>query len=304
MILSEFYLRSCAVSEGLEFSVESVVKAILLGLVQGLTEFLPVSSSGHLVFAKDLLGVPEPGIQWAICLHAATAAATIAVFWREILDLLRGFGRGVMYALQVGSVSEAAAREPKFKLALLYLVAIIPVGLAGFFLKGTLDKMFDDALLAGAALGITGTVLWLTRTRPDPESGQTVSLSRAIIMGVAQAVALIPGISRSGATISSGILSGVKAGEAARFSFLMAVPPILGAALLKAKDIRHTAMQSSTEFVSLAAGFIVAAVVGYFALRWLLGIVQRGKLYRFAYYCWALGAAVLIWKGLQLLTTS
>ena len=281
-----------------------MIKAILLGFVQGLTEFLPVSSSGHLVFAKELLGVPQPGIVWAVCLHVATAAATIAVFWRDIGELLRGFGRGAVFIVERGSIAEACAREPLFKLALLYLVAIIPVGLAGFFLKDTLDKMFDDALLAGAALGITGTVLWLTRTRPDPESGRPVGFSRAIIMGVAQAVALIPGISRSGATISSGILSGVKAGEAARFSFLMAVPPILGAALLKAKDIRHTAMQSSTEFVSVAAGFIVAAVVGYFALRWLLGIVQRGKLYRFAYYCWALGAAVVIWKGLQLLTAT
>ncbi len=276
--------------------MEAVLKAIILGLVQGLTEFLPVSSKAHLIFAKDLLNMPEPGILWGVCLHVATAGVTVLVFWREVLDLLRGFASGVAITLRTGSLSEAMVRDHRFRLVLLYIIAMIPVGLAGFLFKDRLEKIFDDALLAGAALGVTGTVLWLTRCKPNPELGRPVGFSGAIVMGLAQVAALIPGISRSGSTISSGILSGIRPSEAAQFSFLMAVPPILGAALLEARHLRHTAMQSSAEFTTLAAGFVVAGVVGYFALRWLLPVVRRGKLYRFAYYCWAMGAAVIVWK--------
>ena len=281
--------------------MEAALKAIILGLVQGLTEFLPVSSKSHLIFAKDLLRLPEPGIHWAICLHLATVVSTVAVFRREILDLLRGFGKGASITVRTGSLTEAMLREERFRLALLYIISAIPVGLAALFFKKPLERLFDDALLAGAVLGVTGAILWLTRCKKDPESGKPVGLRGAIVMGLAQAVALVPGISRSGVTISSGIFAGMKPSEAARFSFLMAVPPILGAALLDAKEIRHATLQSSGGFASIAIGFVVAAVVGYFALRWLLPVIRRGNLYRFAYYCWAMGAAVMIWKGAQLL---
>jgi undecaprenyl-diphosphatase len=271
-------------------------KAVILGLVQGLTEFLPVSSSGHLVFAKDLLGVKDPGVLWAVSLHVATALAVVVVFRREVWELIRGLVRGGRLALRTGSLREALARDEHFSQALLILLAIVPVGLAGYFLKAHLDRLFDDALLAGAALGITGSLLWLTRARPASENGRAVGSVQALVMGLAQAVALVPGLSRSGATISSGVLSGARRGEAARFSFLISVPPILGAMLLESRDLVEAAAEGRVDPLSLTIGFVVAAATGYMALRWLMRILGRGRLYVFAYYCWAMGAVVIGWK--------
>jgi undecaprenyl-diphosphatase len=237
----------------MERALDAILKAIILGLVQGLTELLPVSSKSHLIFARDLLSMSDPGLLQAVTLHVATAAATVAVFWRDILELFRGFGRGAAFTVRRGSVIEAIAREPLFRLSLLYVAAIIPAGLAGVLLKKPIERLFEETALAGALLGVTGSILWLTRCKRDPENGKPstlpagkpVGLGSAIVMGIAQAFALLPGISRSGATISSGILSGVKASEAARFSFIMSVPVILGAAFFSALWPAESAVRTS-----------------------------------------------------------
>ena len=272
----------------------SWLNAILLGIVQGLTEFLPVSRSGHLVLARNLLGVTPPSeeakVLWEVVLHVGTLVAILVVLRRDVWQVIVGFVRGL--AASRRGLASALRQEEGFALALWILLGSIPAGVVGVTFRDFFERLFESPFLAAGALLVTGTFLFSTRYAHGPRDKDQVSWLDAIIIGFAQAVAIVPGISRSGATISAGLFRGVDRAQAARFSFLLAIPAIAGAAAL---ECRHLAALSFKEVMPLLVGGIVSAIVGLFALIFLLRIVRAGRLHSFAYYCWAAGVIALVW---------
>lgn len=264
--------------------------ALMLGLLQGLTEFLPVSSSGHLVIAQQLLGWSEPNLFFDVCLHVGTLAAVLLVFRSDVADLIRG---GLLILGRIPSRSREPLRHPE-RLFLLVVAASIPTAFLGFFARHTLERLFASVAAVGVNLIITGSLLWLTKSagaRPDLGPART-GLGRALGIGLAQGLALAPGISRSGSTIAVGLLLGLDRDWAGRLSFLLFVPAVIGAVLLEAFDLEY----DPTLISSAVVGALVAAVSGYLALRLLLRVVHRGAFHRFAPYCWLVGASALVYS--------
>ncbi len=261
------------------------VEAAILGLIQGLTEFLPVSSSGHIELGKVILGTElKDPLQFSIIVHCATALSTIAVFRNDILQLIKG-----LFAFKWNKETRYVS---------LIIASMIPVGLVGYLFEDTIDSFFDGkVLLVGLMLLITGILLYATIL---VKSGhKELNFGKAIIVGLAQTVAILPGISRSGATIATSLLLGVKREEAARFSFLMVLPPILGATLLKVKDYMDTSTNVTVEPLSISillVGFIMAFVSGLLACKLMIRLVKKSKLQHFAWYCFAVGATAIAWK--------
>ena len=259
----------------------SWIEAIILGLVQGLTEFLPVSSSGHLAIGKALFGIETADLSFEVVVHAATVLATIVVFWKDILALFRG-----LFKWQMNS-------ETRY--ILLIFLSMIPVFIVGMFFKDSVESLFGSGLLVvGCALLVTALLLFLSETLTARRSGegQKVSWKSALWMGLAQAVAVIPGLSRSGSTIAAGLLSGVSKQEVTRFSFLMVLIPILGEAFLDVVGGDYAA--SSVGMLQLVLGFIAAFVSGLFACRFMIAMVRKARLKWFALYCVLVGAACIV----------
>lgn len=268
-------------------------EVIILGLLQGFTEFLPVSSSGHLVIAQDLLNVSNPGVVLELMLHLGTLVSVFIVFWSDIVGLIRGF-----FSLLLSPRGRRPMTQELVtyrKLVLLLLVGIIPTALFGLALEPLFEQLFDSVKAVGLALLLTGIVLFsISRMRPGRrELGQMTFLD-AIVVGVAQGCAIVPGLSRSGMTISSALARGLNRDTATRFSFLISIPTIAGAALLNIGDIINFSMGEQGGMLLL--GFIVAAVSGVIAIKVLVKLLQEGKLQVFAYYVWALGIFVL-WRS-------
>ena len=259
------------------------LEAFLLGLIQGLTEFLPVSSSGHLEIGKALLGVQEGGLAFSVVVHGATALSTIVVFRNDIAALLRGL-------FQSGPDGLAARTY-----AGLILVSMVPVALVGLKFKDTIEARLDGHIDAvGAALLLTAALLYWAQ-RKGREGGEVGWLQAACI-GLAQAVAVLPGISRSGATISAALLLGVDREKAARFSFLMVLPPILGATALELKDVLSGVPEeaASVSTSALLVGALAAFVSGWWACRFMISLVKRNGFTGFAVYCAVVGVAALL----------
>jgi undecaprenyl-diphosphatase len=258
-----------------------VLDGIILGAVQGLTEFLPVSSSGHLVLAQAILGVETPGIFLEISTHGATLLAILVYFRKRILAL--GLHFFALFRLS------SATAEEKEDLALIayLLLASIPAGLAGFLLKKHVEAAFENPRLTVAMLCVTGIFLLLTRAAPAPKARWTPL--RALAVGVAQAMALLPGISRSGSTVGTGLFLRIEGEKAAEFSFLLAIPAIAGATLLEAVHLTGT-----PDLLPVACGFLTALVTGYGAIVLLLGALRRRSLWLFGFYCLAVGATGLL----------
>lgn len=255
----------------------SVIEAIILGVVQGLTEFLPVSSSGHLAIGQHLLGSNPPGLEFEIMVHFATVLSTIVIFRKEILGLLKGL---TLFKYNI---------ETKYLLNI--VISMIPVLIVGLFFKDFVEGIFGTGLLVvGVSLIITSILLYLTTIIKPRE--KEINGPRAFIIGLAQAIAVLPGLSRSGATISTGLLLGIKKSDIARFSFLMVLVPILGEAFL---SIVKGEMSGSADIsvISLAAGFVAAFVSGLLACKVMIEIVKRFKLTWFAIYCALLGVVTL-----------
>ncbi len=256
-------------------------EALILGIIQGLTEFLPVSSSGHIELGSYLLGAQSSeNLLFSILVHGATALSTIVVFRRDILDLIRGFFRFTWN------------EETKFLFKI--VISMIPVGLAGILFEDEIEQLFGgNVVFVACMLLVTGTLLLITWFTKDREGD--ISWWKALVIGIAQAVAILPGISRSGATITTALYLGVEKNRATRFSFLMVLPPILGAMLLKFKDLAEAPEAVTTLQPSiLLAGFIAAFVSGLIACQWMISIVRKGKLIYFAYYCYAIALITLI----------
>ena len=250
---------------------------LILAVVQGVAEFLPVSSSGHLVIAEALMGIDHAQIDLVevnIVLHAGTLASILIFYWRRIWNLL-GEDRRVIALLIVGT---------------------LPAVLVGFPMKHYGESLLESPLLAGLMLPVTGLMLvWAARRKPGELRYQQISFGQALLIGAFQAVAILPGISRSGATIAAGIFTGMRRESAATFSFLLAIPAIAGATVLELKDLLTDKPASTTPGV-LAIGALVAMLVGLVSLWWLIRWVQRGRLHYFAYWCIPVGVAVTLWQ--------
>ncbi len=263
-----------------------MVKAVLLGIVQGLTEFLPVSSSGHLVIGSEILDFHEPGILFEVFLHGGTLLAVLFAFREELLAMVRA----------VFSSSEARRQDPELQRAFLWnlyvVVATLPAVFVGLFLKDSIERIFDNILVTFIMLAITGCLMVLTRF--IRERGQAVNCPRALLIGVAQSMAILPGLSRSGSTIFTGMLLGINRETAARFSFIMSIPAILGAIVLQGKDLLDRSLADG-ELTNILVGTLASAVSGYLAIVLLMHIVRRGQLHWFGYYCFLVSAIGFSW---------
>jgi len=253
-------------------------EAMILGLIQGLTEFLPVSSSGHLEIAKSLFGVnPEESFFFTIAVHGATVLSTLVVFWKEIVSLITGTLRFKMND------------ETSYMLKL--IVSMIPVGIAGLLLKDPIERMFNgNIVFVGSMLLFTATLLALAHFIRKKE--RTIGYMDALLIGIAQAIAVIPGISRSGATISTGLLIGNSKNEIAKFSFLMVLVPVIGANLLEIFTGETGAGRVGIGIILI--GFVTAFISGYLACRWMIALVKKSKLIWFAIYCAIVGLLAVL----------
>ena len=267
-------------------------EALILGLLQGLTEYLPVSSSGHLAIGSHILGIEaEENLMFTVAVHVATVLSTLVVLGGEIIRLVRGtFG-----PFNAGA-SGLARLNADQRYMLNILVSMIPIFVVGIFFKDTVERIFGQGLLVvGCCLLVTAGLLAYSYYG-KPRQKESISLLDAFIIGVAQAVAVLPGLSRSGSTIATGLILGNNKAQMAQFSFLMVIPPILGEALLdtiKAAKEGFSAAFGDLSVMALVVGFVAAFVSGIAACKWMIGIVRRGKLIYFAYYCVAVGAVTL-----------
>ncbi len=268
------------------------IEALILGLLQGLTEYLPVSSSGHLAIGSHILGIEaEENLMFTVAVHVATVLSTLVVLGGEIIRLVRGtFG-----PFNAGA-SGLARLNADQRYMLNILVSMIPIFVVGIFFKDAVKSIFGQGLLVvGCCLLVTAGLLAYSYYG-KPRQKENISLVDAFIIGVAQAVAVLPGLSRSGSTIATGLILGNNKAHMAQFSFLMVIPPILGEALLdtiEAAKEGFSAAFGDLSVMALVVGFVAAFVSGIAACKWMIGIVRRGKLIYFAYYCVAVGAVTL-----------
>jgi len=256
-----------------------IINAIILGIIQGLTEFLPVSSSGHLEIVKAILGEEKAGeesLLLTVVLHFATALSTIIIFRKDLIEIFSGLFQ--------------FKNNEAFQFSLKIVLSMIPATLVGVFFNDEIEALFGGALtLVGSMLLITGLLLFLADRAKASE--KQVGVKDAILIGISQAIAILPGISRSGATISTSVLLGIDKEKSARFSFLMVVPLIFGK---MAKDILSGGISTTdTNFLPLIIGFIFAFFTGMFACKWMIKLVKNSQLKYFAYYCFAIGSIVI-----------
>lgn len=261
----------------------SIIEAILLGIVQGITEFLPISSDGHLELANVMMGInSSESLPFIVILHGATTLSVLVVFYRDILNLLR-------------SLFRLSPPEDMRYIAKL-LISMVPVGIVGLFFKDQVESLFSgNLLLTGGCLIFTGLLLWLSQFNFSGKENQDVSYGQAFIIGCFQALAVLPGLSRSGSTISTALMMGIGKEKATRFSFLMVIVPILGALLLEVKHLFETPPTADSTPLSLyLIGFVTAFLCGIWACKVVLAAVRRGKLSWFAYYCFAVGSIAIL----------
>lgn len=273
----------------------NTLQAMLLGLLQGLTEFLPVSSSGHLVVAQELLGVQEPGILLEVALHFGTLLAVILVFARDLARLVRDGLAGLSMRLRGASREDVLEHAPHYATAWAVALGSVPAAIVGLLIKTAVPGTMESLPLVGVCLMFTGLVLLASRRAPEGV-GDLVGPRRGFLVGCAQALAILPGISRSGLTIVAGRFLRMPPETAGRFSFVLAVPAMLGAGLLEVPALLEAGGRSSANLTSVAAGTAVAFGAGLAALVWLLRLIRRGQLHWFGLYCLPGGAAILLWS--------
>ena len=257
-------------------------EALILGLIQGLTEYLPVSSSGHLAIGSALFDIKgEDNLAFTIVVHVATVFSTLVILWKEIDWIFRGLFKFEMNA------------ETRYVINI--LISMIPIGIVGVFFKDYVEAIFGSGLLiVGCCLLVTALLLTFSYYA-KPRLKENISMKDAFIIGLAQACAVLPGLSRSGSTIATGLLLGDNIAKLAQFSFLMVIPPILGEALLDGmKMMKGEAVAGDIPALSLIVGFIAAFVSGCLACKWMINIVKKGKLIYFAIYCAIAGTATLV----------
>jgi len=267
------------------------IQAIALGAIQGLTEFLPVSSSGHLVLFQHLFGLKEAELFFDINVHMGTLGAVIIFFRKEIAAILLSLFQAIKRVARKEISFKNAWEDAEVRLAVLIVIGSVPTAVIGLLFHQAADELFSSVFLVGIALIVTGGLLW--GTKRFVRGGRGIfkfSVSNAFAIGVVQGLAIIPGISRSGSTIAAGMYLGLDRGVVARFSFLLSIPAIVGAEILSLKDLGGSLVPD----MITAMGTAVAFVVGYFSLSMLMYIVKRGRIYLFAPYCWLVGGIALV----------
>lgn len=271
------------------------LQALLLGLLQGLTEYLPVSSSGHLAIGASLFGIEgEESLAFTIVVHVATVLSTLVILWREIAWVLRGLWNQMTLKTHAEGCSSCAGLNPETRYALNILISMVPVGIVGLFFKDEVEQVFGSGLtVVGVMLLVTSALLIFSHVA-KPRQRESISPLHAFVIGLGQALAVMPGLSRSGTTIATGLLLGNKKESMAQFSFLMVIPPILGEALLDIlKAMKGDEVFGNIEVLPLVVGFMAAFLSGCAACRWMINIVRRGKLVYFGIYCAVVALFVL-----------
>ena len=260
------------------------IEALVLGLIQGLTEYLPVSSSGHLAIGSALFGIQgEENLTFTIMVHVATVLSTLVILWKEVDWIFKG-----LFKFQMND-------ETKYFLNI--VVSMIPVGIVGVFFKDAVEDVFGSGLMIVGAMLVLTSVLLAFSYYAKPRQKEKISLRDAFIIGLAQACAVMPGLSRSGSTIATGLLLGNKKEKLAQFSFLMVIPPILGEALLDVvKAMKGEAFSAGIDTLPLIVGFVAAFVSGCLACKWMINIVKKGKLIYFAIYCAIAGVVTMLFS--------
>lgn len=271
----------------------SWLEALILGIVQGLTEFLPVSSSGHLTILSNLFGLEgESNLTMIVALHVATVLSTLVILWKEVIWIFKD-----LFAKQ--SWKSYSGLNDGTRFAINILISMIPVGIVGVFFKDKVEAIFGSGLLiVGIMLIVTASLLAFSYFA-KPRQREDISPLHAFIIGIGQAMAVLPGLSRSGTTIATGLLLGNKKERMAQFSFLMVIPPVLGEALLDVLDIAKEGFGTAMNGISagtLVVGFIAAFVTGCAACQWMINIVKRGKLIWFAVYCLVVGILSIVFS--------
>ena len=268
-----------------------ILQGIIIGIVQGLTEFLPVSSSAHLVFIQNILGV-ESSLAFDTFLHLGTLIAVLWFFRYDIIKMLSAWILSLEDLIQ-GRFKEGFYSDPYKRLAWYVILATIPVGIVGVLFEDSVDALFSGALYVPAFfLFVTGTILYLSQRMASGNINlNNITKKEALWMGLGQACAILPGLSRSGTTIAAGLTIGLDKEFAAKFSFILSIPAILGAFLLQAKDIGSAL---DVNFLPVFLGFIAAIIAGYLAIKWMLDLIQNRSLDIFAYYCWLVGIIVFM----------
>ena len=268
-----------------------IIQGIIIGIVQGLTEFLPVSSSAHLIFAHNLLGV-ESSLAFSTFLHLGSLLAVLIFFRADIYKMLRA------WLLSVGDILQHRFKEgfyldPYKRLAWYVILATIPVGIVGVLFESQVDALFAGALyVPGFFLFVTGTILYLSQRMASGQIDMShMGWFQSLFMELAQACAIMPGLSRSGTTIASGLVIGLDKEFAAKFSFILSIPAIFGAFIVQLKDI---GLSMGTDAAAVILGFIAAFISGYMPIKWLIDLIQNKSLDIFAYYCWIVGIIVFV----------
>lgn len=261
-------------------------EALILGLVQGLTEYLPVSSSGHLAIGAALFGIEgEENLAFTVLVHVATVLSTLVVLWKEVAWLFKG-----LFRFEMNDATRYVVN---------ILISMVPIGVVGLFFKDAVEEVFGSGLLIVGCMLLLTSALLAFSYYARPRQKEHISKRDAFIIGLAQAFAVMPGLSRSGSTIATGLLLGNKKERLAQFSFLMVIPPILGEALLDGmKLLKEGVAPMGTSALPLFVGFMAAFVSGCLACQWMVNVVKRGKLIYFAAYCALVGLATLIYQSI------
>ena len=257
------------------------LQALILGLVQGLTEYLPVSSSGHLAIGSYLFGIEgEENLAFTVAVHVATVLSTLVILWKEIDWIFRG-----LFKMQLND-------ETRYVINI--IISMIPVGIVGVFFKDAVENIFGSGLLIVGCMLLLTAMLLTFSYYAKPRQKEKISLRDAFIIGIAQACAVMPGLSRSGSTIATGLLLGNKKEKLAQFSFLMVIPPILGEALLDIlKAVKGEELFGGIDTMPLIIGFLAAFISGCLACQWMINVVKKGKLIYFGIYCAIAGAVTI-----------
>ncbi len=251
----------------------NVFEAIILGIIQGLTEFLPISSTGHLLLGRKLFGLDEAGLLLDTMLHFGKLLAVVIVFWKDVVEMIK---------------------HPFSKLSLLIVVGTIPTVIIALTFKGFFEEISITGKTVGVEFIITGIILWLADSMKNgTKTLETISFNDALLIGTLQGAAILPAISRSGLTIAGSLFRGINKSAAARFSFLLSLPAILGATVLEGSKLTQGVNQQVT-LIPLLIGTLFAAISGYYAIKWMLRILQEGSLKLFAIYVWILGASIVV----------
>ncbi|MBE5948047.1 MAG: undecaprenyl-diphosphate phosphatase [Lachnospiraceae bacterium] len=285
----------------------SLLEALFLAVVQGVAEFLPISSSGHLAIFKNVFGVnTDTGLLYDVMLHVGTLAAVFIVYWKDIWELIReGFAIiGAALSNTFKFITNLFSKEkkeytqvintPYRRFVMLVIISTIPTGILGIVLSDVIENASTTLLVPGICLLITSLLLYISEKVPEKDFNESnTSYGKGLIIGIVQGFATLPGISRSGSTITAGLFCGLERSFAVKYSFILSIPAILGAAVLELKDFNEISV-GSVELVNYIVGMVVAAVVGYICIRWLLVLVKNKKFKYFSIYCFAVGIIAIV----------